>query len=57
MTDWEQIAHNRIRLFWLGLALGLITGVVTGLLLAAPPVWIDDLPQAGYTPTPLETTS
>lgn len=43
MTDWETIAHNRLRLFWLGLGLGVIAGVFTGLAMAAPPVWIDDL--------------
>lgn len=47
MTDWETIAHNRLRLFWLGLVLGVLVGVCFGTLMTMPPVWINDLPQAG----------
>lgn len=47
MTDWELVARNRLRLFWLGLILGVLAGACFGIVMTMPPVWIGDLPQAG----------
>lgn len=44
MTDWEIVAHNRLRLFWLGLIIGLIAGFILALITTAPPMWISTLP-------------
>lgn len=42
--SWEDVARRRLRLWWLGLVIGLVAGFVLALVVTAPPVWINSLP-------------
>lgn len=42
-VNWEVVAARRVRLFWLGIVIGLVAGVLFGLWVSQPPVWLDEL--------------
>lgn len=42
-TDWEEIARRRLRLFYAGIVLGLLLGLIAGMLIMSPPWWIGEL--------------
>ncbi|CAB0504310.1 hypothetical protein FRC0456_01085 [Corynebacterium diphtheriae] len=41
---WKEIAERRLRLWWAGLAIGIIAGFALALIVTAPPTWINDIP-------------
>lgn len=43
---WHAVAQRRIRLVVLAVALGLAAGFILHMVIAAPPVWIDDVTAA-----------
>lgn len=43
---WHDIAERRVRLAWAALALGIIIGIIAQMIIATPPVWIDDITAA-----------
>ena len=43
---WQDVARRRIRLAALALVLGLVLGFIFHMVIAAPPVWIDDVTTA-----------
>ena len=43
---WHAVAQRRIRLAVLTFVLGLVLGFVFHIVIAAPPVWIDDVTAA-----------
>lgn len=42
-TDWEELARRRVRLFYAGIAIGLLLGLVVGMAVMSPPWWIWEL--------------
>lgn len=42
-TDWEERARRRVRLFYAGIAIGLLLGVIVGMAVMSPPWWIGEL--------------
>ncbi|MDU0478358.1 hypothetical protein QVA66_03780 [Staphylococcus chromogenes] len=42
---WRDIADRRLRLVFMAVAIGLVLGFVFHAIVAAPPVWIDQLPE------------
>ena len=41
---WKDIANRRFRLAALALLLGTVLGFILHMLMAMPPVWMDDMP-------------
>ncbi|CAB1013894.1 hypothetical protein FRC0534_01126 [Corynebacterium diphtheriae] len=44
IMTWKEIAERRLRLWWAGLAIGIIAGFALALIVTAPPTWINDIP-------------
>ena len=42
-TNWEEVARRRLRLFYAGLTIGLLLGVIVGMAVMSPPWWIGEL--------------
>ena len=42
--DWQAVARRRLRLFYAGLTIGLIIGIIAGMAVMTPPWWIGELP-------------
>lgn len=46
---WKDIANRRFRLAALTLLLGTVLGFILHMLMAVPPVWMDDMPTTTTT--------